>query len=301
MNFKKLGLKQLITTSYKPSPIANTQLGLFGKEKIVGTSNGRTKVTANKFIINEVHDMDGDGATNLRDMAKQLKANKNNEWRPLEGDGDFRSPECVELLKRADIVVTNPPFSMFRKYLAQLVEHDKKFLIIANKNSIALRETFQLLKENKIWLGYRNINSDMWFVVPEGAKYEKVVDGKQVKHIMACWITNLDTTKRHEKFVSGVRYSTEKYPKYDNHDAINVERVTDIPDDYNGVMGVPITFLDKYNPEQFDILSYHEPELEVSKAQSIGKTIYQSRVVNRNGYKTLKVYHRLFIKRKAIV
>lgn len=255
-NFNALELKQLITTSYKPSPVANTQLVLQGTgvpEQEIPTK-GRPKITANKFIINEVHDLDDNGAFNLEDVAKQLKANKNNEWAPLEGDGDFRSLECVELLKQADIVVTNPPFSLFREYVAQLVEHGKKFLIIGNKNSITYREIFKLIKENKIWLGYRNINSDMWLEVPSGEKYEKIVDGKKLKHIMACWFTNLDTVKRHELFEMYKKYVPTSYPSFHNYNAINVNVVAEIPGDYNGVMGVPITFLDKYNPEQFNII-----------------------------------------------
>src|SRR3989344_4673880 len=153
LNFNKLGLKQLITTSYKPSPVANTQLGLFGDDKTLSKSKGRPKVNANKFIINEVHDIDGDGEFNLKDIAKQLKANKHNEWTPLEGDGDFRSDECINLLKQSDIVVTNPPFSLFREYIKQLVDYHKKFLIIGNLNAITYKEVFPLIKENKVWLG----------------------------------------------------------------------------------------------------------------------------------------------------
>ena len=150
LNFNKLGLKQLITTSYKPSPVANTQLGLFGDDKTLTKAKGRPKVTANKFIINEVHDIDGDGEFNLYDIAQQLKANKNNEWMPLEKDGDFRSPECVELLEQSDIVVTNPPFSLFREYLKQLMTYNKKFMIISNMNAITYKEVFPLIKVNKI-------------------------------------------------------------------------------------------------------------------------------------------------------
>lgn len=293
LNFKHLGLKSLITTSYKPSPIANTQLGLFGDDETLVPVKGRPKLTANKFVINDVGDINGDGSYNLKDVAEQLKANKNNEWQPLEDDGDFRSPECVELLKQSDIVVTNPPFSLFREYIAQLVEYDKKFLIIGNKNAITYKETFGLIKENKLWLGYRNINSDMWFEVPSGENYEKVVDGKKVKHIMACWFTNLDTTKRHEEFVMYRKYTPELYPKYDNYDAINVNVVADIPMDFEGAMGVPITFMDKYNPEQFELInsndirksadiSYKEHGLIKDKDSAInGKPVYV-RVVIKN-------------------
>jgi len=149
LNFNKLGLKQLFTTSYKPSPIANTQIELFGDDKTLTKSKGRPKISANKFIINEVGDIDGDGEFNLKDVALQLKANKHNEWAPLEGDGDFRSDESINLLKQSDIVVTNPPFSLFRKYIKQLVDYEKKFLIIGNMNAITYKEVFPLLKEIK--------------------------------------------------------------------------------------------------------------------------------------------------------
>src|SRR3989339_2001629 len=149
-NFNALGLKKLIATSYKPSPIVNTQLDLFGNIKELSTPKGRPKITANKFIINEVNDIDGDGAFDLRDIAEQLKANKNNEWAPLEGEGDFRSAESIELLKQADIVVTNPPFSLFREYVAQLMEYNKKFLILGQQGAVIYKEFIPLIKENKM-------------------------------------------------------------------------------------------------------------------------------------------------------
>jgi hypothetical protein len=241
-NFKALGLKKLIATSYKPSPVANTQLGLFGDDVTLAPAKGRPKINANKFIINEVGDIDGDGAFDLHDVAEQLKANKNNEWAPLEGEGDFRSPESVELLKQADIVVTNPPFSLFREYVAQLMEHEKKFLIIGNDNAISYKEFFEFIKENKVWTGYGKVKE---FIQPSG-------EIKKFGNVG--WYTNLDTTKRHEFLTPYKRYTPEEFSKYDNYDAIEVSRVTDIPLDYDGVMGVPITFLDKYNPDQFVIL-----------------------------------------------
>lgn len=169
LNFNKLGLKQLITTSYKPSPVANTQLGLFGDDITLPKAKGRPKITANKFIINEVKDIDGDGEFNLKDVARQLKANKNNEWTPLDGDGDFRSEESVNLLKKSDIVVTNPPFSLFREYIKQLVDFGKKFLIIGNMNAITYKEVFPLLRDNKVWLGnnYKVNAGAMFFEIPE--------------------------------------------------------------------------------------------------------------------------------------
>ncbi len=245
-NFNALGLKKLIATSYKPSPIANTQLGLFGDDKILDTPKGRPKVTANKFIINEVSDIDGDGAFDLRDIAEQLKANKNNEWSPMKEDGDFRSKESIELLKQADIVVTNPPFSIFREYISQLVEYDKKFLIIGNINAVTYKEVFPLIKENKLWLGY---NCTRWFLIPDGTLFEAA---------RSYWYTNLDTTKRHEKITLYKRYSPNEYPKYDNYEAVEVSKVFDIPIDYEKVMGVPVTFLDKWNPSQFEIIGMAE-------------------------------------------
>ena len=260
VNFKALGLKRLIATSYKPSPIANTQLGLFGDSKTLSAAKGRPKITANKFIINEVGDIDGDGAFDLRDVAEQLKANKNNEWTPLKGEGDFRSEESIELLKQADIVVTNPPFSLFREYVAQLMEYDKKFLILGNVNSITYKECFKLVKENKMWLGASIHSGDREFQVPDdyplnAAGYR--VDDKGNKYIRVKgvrWFTNLDYKERHNDLVLYKKYNKEEYPMYDNYDAINIDKTSEIPMDYVGVMGVPITFLDKYNSEQFEIL-----------------------------------------------
>ena len=146
LNFKKLGLRQLITTSYRPSPVANTQLALFGDDETLPKSKGRPKVNADKFIINEVHDIAGDSEFNLKSVARKLKANKNNEWSPLADTGDFRSDECIELLKKSDIVVTNPPFSLFREYVKQLFDCDKKFVIIGSMNAITYKEIFPLIK-----------------------------------------------------------------------------------------------------------------------------------------------------------
>lgn len=262
-NFKALKLKRLIATSYKPSPIANTQLGLFGDDKTLEPSKGRPKNNANKFIINDVSDIDGDGAFDLRDISEQLKANKNNEWSPMEGDGDFRSLESIELLKQADIVITNPPFSLFREYIAQLVEYNKKFLILGNMNAITYKEVFKFIKENKLWSGY-GFNMSMVYKTPYSNTLEanqKFVIGKgynpndgYVKVPAVNWYTNLDTDKRHEELILYKKYSLKEYPKYDNYDAIEVSKVSDIPMDYAGAMGVPITFLNKYNPEQFEII-----------------------------------------------
>lgn len=272
LNFNKLGLKQLITTSYKPSPVANTQLQLFGDDKTLPKSKGRPKITANKFIINEVHDIDDDGEFNLKDVAKQLKTNKHNEWTPLDEDGDFRSDECISLLKQSDIVVTNPPFSLFREYFKQLFDYNKKFLIIGNINCLTYREIFQKIKINKAWLGNGMGRWISGFIVPEsydlyGSEARIDKDGNRIVATNNClWLTNLDHGRRHQPLplmtiVENLKYSKHKeikgkksYDKYDNYDAIEIPFTDAIPSDYKGVMGVPITFLDKYNPEQFEIL-----------------------------------------------
>ncbi len=269
LNFNKLGLKQLITTSYKPSPVANTQLGLFGDDKTLTKSKGRPKINANKFIINEVHDIDDDGEFNLKDVAKQLKANKHNEWTPLEGDGDFRSDECIKLLKQSDIVVTNPPFSLFREYVKQLFDYNKKFVIIGNMNAITYKEIFPLIKANRLWLGATGNGSDMVFAVPNGVEIaesdrQKAARlgyvGDYTRLGNSCWFTNLDHGRRHKPLplmtqADIIKFSTKKpFKKYDNYNAIEVSFVKNIPADYDGIMGVPISFLDKYNPDQFRIL-----------------------------------------------
>lgn len=306
LNFNKLGLKQLITTSYKPSPVANTQLELFGNDKTLTKLKGRPKITANKFIINEVRDIDDDGEFNLKDVAKQLRANKHNEWTPLEGDGDFRSDESINLLKQSNIVVTNPPFSLFREYIKQLVDHDKKFLIIGNMNAITYKEVFPLLKKNKVWLGnnYKVNAGAMFFEIPE-----KIANLEQVREVKTNeggkkvyitrvqgirWFTNLDHGRRHEPLQlmtekEVIKFTTKKpFEKYDNYDAIEVSLVKNIPSDYKGVMGVPVSFLDSYNPDQFEILGSNRG-VDQDPNKIYGKGSYL------NGK---EVYKRLFIKHR---
>jgi len=249
--FDFLGLKKLIATCYIGSPIANRQLSLFDYETL---ENKTTKVP-HKIIINEATDENNDGAIDLQDIVISLTKNKNNTLTRLQCDGDFRSAECIELLKESDIIVTNPPFSLFREYVAQLMEYNKKFLIIGNKNAITYKEIFSLIKDNKLKIGYKNINSDLWLILPDTAeKWEKIENGKKLQHIMACWFTNLDIPKHHQDLILYKSYNPSEYLKYDNYDAINVDVVNEIPCDYSGVMGVPITFMDKYNPEQFEII-----------------------------------------------
>ncbi|MDD4847759.1 MAG: adenine-specific methyltransferase EcoRI family protein [Bacteroidales bacterium] len=255
LNFNALGLKKLIATCYAGSPIADKQLSIFDDEKKT-SEQSKTRVP-HKIIITEVHDLNNDGAVDLLDVEILLKDDKNVLTR-LEGNGDFRSAECVELLNEADIVVTNPPFSLFREYVAQLIQYEKKFLIIGSQNAITYKEIFKLIKENKIWLGFGFQAGNAFFAIP---KYENnYADGVYnaetglVKFRNCHWFTNLDHSKRHEDLDLFKRYTPEEYPKYDNYDAINVDKTADIPMNYTGVMGVPITFLDKYNPEQFEIL-----------------------------------------------
>ncbi len=278
LNFERIGLKQLITTSYKPSPVANTQLELFGNDRTLTKLKGRPKITANRFIINEVGDIDGDGEFSLKDVALQLKENKQNEWTPLDGDGDFRSDESISLLKQSDIVVTNPPFSLFREYIKQFVDYDKNFLIIGNINAISYIEVFPLIKENKIWLGTGMGRWISGFIVPEsyelyGTEARIDEEGNRIVATNNClWLTNIDHGKRHQPLPlmtmeDNIKFSKHKeikgigYKKYDNYDAIEIPFTDAIPSDHDGAMGVPITFLDKYSPEQFEILSSNDIRL----------------------------------------
>jgi hypothetical protein len=252
LNFNFLGLKKLVATCYIGSPIANRQLSLFDYE----TPENKTTRVPHKIIINEAKDENNDGAFDLQDIVASLTKNKKNTLTRLKGDGDFRSTECIELLKEADIIVTNPPFSMFREYVAQLIEYKKNFIIIGNTNALTYKEIFKLVKDNKIFTGYTNFNVGMYFFVPDNwEKYHKIEDGRKiVRNSNSCWFTNLEVKKHNEELVLYKKYSPSEYPKYDNYDAIEVTTYKDIPMDYSGLMGVPITFLDKYNPEQFEIV-----------------------------------------------
>lgn len=253
LNFNKLKLKKLIATCYSGSPITGD---LF---RLAGIADKETR-TPYKAEITTVHDTNGDGGVDMIDVAELFRTGENSISK-LEGNGDFRSSECVALLDEADIVVTNPPFSLFREYIAQLVEHGKKFVIIGNQNAVTYKEVFPLLKENKVWLGCYSGN--MEFRVPDSYKAHGKNDkrfwtddeGQNWRSIgTASWFTNLDIRKRHDELILVKRYNPEDYPEYDNYDAINVDKVADIPCDYAGVMGVPITFLYKYNPDQFEII-----------------------------------------------
>lgn len=255
MNFNALGLKKLIATCYATSPVMYTQLNLFGEEEESSVIDGRKKPYV--IEITEVTDKNGDGAVDLTDFELILKKNKP---KILKGDGDFRSEECIEFLKEADIVVTNPPFSLFREYIAQLMAYEKKFIIIGNQNAVTYKEVFPLIKENKMWFGVSIHSGDREFRVPDNYPLQAAgyrVDETGTKFIRVKgirWFTNLDYPQRHETLILYRNYTEDEYPTYDNYNAINVNKTAEIPCDYDGAMGVPITFLDKYNPEQFEIV-----------------------------------------------
>lgn len=248
LNFNHLKLRKLICTSYAGSPISHTELDdlpLFKK-------NSKMPYM---IEITEVDDYNKDGKEDLGDIEYLLRNNKNT-LTILDGDGDFRSEECVEFLKEADIVVTNPPFSLFREFLKLLVDYKKDFIIIGNTNSLSYKEVFQLFKNDKIRTGYTKFNVGMFFRVPDDwKKYTRVVDGIKLARVStSCWLTTLPVAKHKDVLVSYRKYMPDCYPKYDNYDAININNYKEIPEEYYGVMGVPITFLDKYNPEQFELI-----------------------------------------------
>jgi len=268
-NFEKLGLKKLMATCYK-----NQDMDLFSQNdseqaiylEYLGDKNG-----------NNIPDSEEIGIIHLK------------------GDGDFRSKESIEFLKQADIIVTNPPFSLFREYISQLMEYEKKFLVLGNQSAIIYKGIFQFIKENKLWLGVEN-GGTKWFEVPDDydittESRKKIENGKKYFSMGSImWYTNLDTKKRHEELILYRNYTPEKYPMYDNYDAIEVSRYTDIPIDYDGVMGVPVTFLDKYNPEQFEIIGSNRG-VDQDPDGIYGRGSYL------NGKETFK---RLFIRKKKV-
>ncbi|MCZ2357682.1 MAG: adenine-specific methyltransferase EcoRI family protein [Bacteroidia bacterium] len=234
-NFESLGLKKLITTCYK-----NQETDLFSEHN------------SEKAIYLEYNgDKNGDNVPNIEEIG----------IKHLKGDGDFRSSESINLLTQADIIVTNPPFSLFREYVAQLVEHDKKFLIIGNVNAISYKDIFKLIREEKLWLGASIHSGDREFGVPDDYPLNAAgsrIDNEGKKYIRVKgvrWFTNMDYDERHEDLILYKKYSPEEYPKYENYDAINVDKTSEIPANYSGLIGVPITFLDKYNPDQFEIIA----------------------------------------------
>jgi hypothetical protein len=311
-NFNKLGLKKLVTTSYDGSPIAGQ--GILFPEYNEGNGK-RQKPKALAVILDRVKDEDGDGAANVTDVELFLKRNKAAR-NALKGNdnyagGDFRSPECITLLKEADIVVTNPPFSLFRQYVAQLVEHGKKFLIIGNVQALTYKEVFPLIKADKLWMGVTIHSGDREFRVPDHYPLNAAgwrVDENGVKYIRVKgvrWYTNLDHGRRHQKLPlmtmkDNLRFSKHEeikgkaaYDRYDNYDAIEVSFTDAIPSDYDGVMGVPVTFLDKYNPDQFEILGYEKSyHLQTRKYEiqvQVDKSGKKSKVTKLNDGVAIKV------------
>lgn len=255
LNFNHLKLKKLIATCYTNSPIAGKQLSLF--DIIDKKERGNNKPY--KAVVTKVYDTTGDGGVDMLDVAELFRQGEN-QLSELEGNGDFRSEECLALLDEADIVVTNPPFSLFREYISVLISHKKKFIIIGNVNAITYKEIFPLLKDNQMWIGASIHSGDRKFYVPEDYPLNAAgcgvdSDGKRYIRVKGVrWYTNLDIKQRHDEIILVKRYSPDAYVSYDNYDAINVNKTEDIPCDYSGIMGVPITFMDKYNPDQFEII-----------------------------------------------
>ena len=293
-NFNAFGLKKLIATCYNGSPVQGSELMID-----FGDFSEEPKKIAYKVEITEVTDVNGDGRIDLADV-RYLIQNDRNVLSVLKENGDFRSRECIELLKEADIVVTNPPFSLFREYVAQLMEYGKKFIIIGHQNAITYKEIFPLIKDNKIWLGYGFKGGAGHFTSP----YEDVATAGDHRRGMirvsgVNWFTNLEISKRNEYLILYTTYNPDENPQYEDYNAINVRATNEIPVDYDGTIGVPITFLDKYNPTQFEILDCREPCIEVEqyKKSSYFKP-YKSRQVIRNGKLCQKTYHRIIIRKK---
>lgn len=271
-NFEKLGLKKLITTCYK-----NQSADLFSQNN------------SERAIYLEYNgDKNGNNVPDPNEIGIHY----------LEGDGDFRSKESIELLKQADIVITNPPFSLFREYVAQLIEYDKKFVIVGHQNAITYKEVFPLIKDNKIWLGFGFNGGAAHFINKHYEDYATATDRKEgmIRVSGVVWMTNLDISKRHEDLILYKEYNSIDYPKYDNYDAIEVSKTNEIPLDYKGVMGVPITFMNKFNPEQFEIVGATESE---GKGFSNGLWNENSKVAQPLINKQ-RVYKRIFIKNKRI-
>jgi len=272
LNFEKLGLKKLITTCYK-----NQSMDLFSQND-----------SEQAIYLEYFGDKNGNNLPDPEEIG----------IKPLKGDGDFRSKESISLLTQADIIVTNPPFSLFREYVAQLIEHDKKFVIVGHQNALTYKEIFPLIKENKLWLGYGFKGGAGHFINEHYEDYATATDRKEgmIRVSGVVWFTNLDISKRHEDLILYKNYNEEEYPTYDNYNAIEVSKTNEIPCDYDGIMGVPITFMNKYNPEQFEIIGATESE---GKGFSNGLWNEKSNVAQAmiNGK---KVYKRIFIRNRKL-
>lgn len=295
INFNYLGLKKLIATCYDGSFIVGEQLDLF---ELMDECSEEKEKRAYKIEITEVPDHNKDGAIDLFDVEELLK-NDRNVLSKLEGDGDFRSEECIEFLKEADVVVTNPPFSLFREFVAQLMEYNKKFIIIGNVNALSYKEIFPYIKENKMWLGVSIHSGDREFRIPPSyevrTKSLRIDENgnRYIRVVGVRWFTNIDNKNRHEEITLYKNYNPNVNKRFDNYDAINVDVTAEIPCDYYDKIGVPITFLDKYNPDQFEIIDgigrYSILNNETTKKE--GK--YLSMIDGK------AVYFRVIIKRKV--
>jgi len=285
-NFNKLGIKKLISSGYEGSPLARSR---YHKGFAI--------------IVDHVIDTLLDW-TNIKSVLNHIHA----EYIPLRPDGDylsgdFRSQDSINLLQQADIIVTNPPFSLFREYISQLIEYGKRFLIIGNKNAITYKEVFPLIKNNKIWVGTRPFSGGMWFIADYIGKYEKIVNGVRLINVPAIWFTNLDHGHRHKwlqlkTLEENIRFNKKLnrrgYIQYDNYNAIDVPFTDAIPSDYDGVMGVPISFLDKYNPEQFEILGI-DTDIKEGRLPALIKNSWQGKL-DRGYINGKRIYSRLFIR-----
>ena len=316
-NFEKFGLKRLISTSYAPESKRykfGYQPSLFETEAPHFDAD-KSKTHGKIFVLD--HDVTGDGKINVEDL----------QWQYLEGDGDFRSAEICKLRDQADFIITNPPFSLFREFLAWIVEADKQFVIIGNKNCITYKEVFPLIKDNKLWSGRTEWSGGMWFETKNNEDVDKVIDGMNMKNVPSIWITDIDHGRRHQpiplmSMADNLKFSKHKdirgqeaYIHYENYDAIEVPYTDSIPSDYDGIMGVPVSFLDKYCPEQFEIVGmcenedlyklktkiYSSEECKQAYIDKFGKKgtydLNASGVIIRNGLRE-KVYQRILIRKK---
>jgi Adenine-specific methyltransferase EcoRI len=304
-NFEKLGLKKLISTSYAPDSRAINMMSQPTLFESLSPQFDAIKTTANGKIFTLDHDTNGNGNVNLDDL----------EWGYLEGDGDFRSDEVTALRDEADIIITNPPFSLFRQFLRWIIEANKQFVIIGNMNAITYKESFPLIQSNRMWIGATNFNVGMYFFVPEGFtyaptyKFERELEGVPVNRVPGvCWFTNIDHGRRHEPLLlmteaDNKKFSKHKevkgvgYRKYDNYDAIEVPFTDAIPSDYKGLMGVPISFLSKYNPDQFEIMGSQRwaKSSELMRAYCGEKTAETDKSALVNGKEK---YDRIFIRHR---
>ena len=310
LNFNRLGLKKLIATCYSTSPIAGNQLQYYEQSdgQLSFSFDEKCSESADsKAVVTKVYDVTGDGGIDMVDVAELFKSG-DNALTQLNGDGDFRSLECVNLLDEADIVVTNPPFSLFREFVSLIVEHQKNFIIIGNQNAISYEETFSLMKNNKMWIGASIHSGDRAFFVPDdypldaaGCGIDEETGRKYIRVKGVRWFTNLDIKQRHEEMILVRRYVPDEYPTYVNYNAIEVAKTSDIPCDYSGEMGVPITFMDKYNPDQFEIVGISR-ELVRTLSDDVRKNGAYPQIgrfyLDTGEAKYKKVYERLVIRNK---